>query len=140
MMSVRHAEPLRNRSTAELVRDLSRQLSTLARQEVELAKTEMAEKGKRAGAGAGMLAASAVFGLVTLGTLSAFLVLVLAEAMPAWAAAFLVTALWAVVAVALAVLGRDKLEEAGKPMPEKTVESVKEDIQWLKGQTRSETR
>jgi uncharacterized membrane protein YqjE len=139
-MSVRHAEPLRKRSTGDLVRELSHQVTTLARQEVELAKVEMAEKGKRAGLGAGLLAGSAVAGLLMLGALTAFLVLALDGAMPAWVAALVVTILWGLVAAGLAWMGREKLGDVGTPVPEKTVESVKEDIQWLKGQKRSETR
>lgn len=129
------AQRLRDRSTGDLIRELSEQVRTLARQEVELAKAEMTEKGKKAGLGAALLAGGAVAGLMALGALTAFLVLVLAEAMPAWAAALVVTAVWAVVAVTLALLGKEKLGDVGEPVPEKTVESVREDIQWLKGQT-----
>jgi hypothetical protein len=139
-MTVLDGNPRRERSTGELVKDLSEQASTLVRQEVELAKAEMAEKGRKAGAGAGMLAGAAVAGLLMLGAFTAFLVLALDEGMPAWLAALLVTVLWAVVAGVLALVGREKLREMGKPVPEKTVESVKEDIEWLKHPTRSEAR
>jgi uncharacterized membrane protein YqjE len=137
-MSVRPVERLRHRSTGELIRDLSEQVRTLARKEVELAKAEMTEKGKHAGVGVAMLAGAAVAGLMALGTLTAVLVLALAEAMPAWAAALVVTALWGAVAAALALVGKERFGDVGQPVPEKTVESVKEDIQWLKGRTRSE--
>jgi uncharacterized membrane protein YqjE len=131
----------RERSTGALVRDLSQQASTLVRQEVALAKTEMAEKGKKAGLGAGLLAAAAVAALLMLGALTAFVVLALDEGMPAWTAALVVTVLWGIVAAALALVGRSKLDEMGKPLvPEKTVETVKEDLEWLKHPTRSETR
>src|SRR4051812_34416877 len=89
---------LRDRGTGELVKQLSSQVSTLVRQEVELAKVELAEKGKKAGAGAGMFGGAGVAGLMAFGALTAFLILVLALAMPAWGAALLVTALWAGVA------------------------------------------
>lgn len=135
LMASGTAQRLRDRSTGDLIRELSEQVRTLARQEVELAKAEMTEKGKKAGLGAALLAGGAVAGLMVLGALTAFLVLVLAEAMPAWAAALVVTAVWAVVAVTLALLGKEKLGDVGEPVPEKTVESVREDIQWLKGQT-----
>ena len=126
---------LRERSTAALIRLLSEQTSSLVRQEVELAKVELAEKGRRAGAGAAALAAAGVAGLLTLGSLTAFLVLALDGAMPAWLAALCVTVLWALVGVALGLYGRQKLEEAGGPVPEKTIETVKEDIEWLKHPT-----
>lgn len=139
-MTTRPVERLEGRSTGELIRDLSEQVRTLVRHEVDLAKAEMAEKGKHAGMGAGLLAAAAVAGVIMLGTLTAAVVLALAEAMPAWGAALVVTAFWAAVAATLALIGREKLGDVGQPVPEKTVDSVREDIQWLKGQTRSEAR
>jgi len=125
----------RDQGFGDLVRELSGQLSTLVRQEVELAKTELTEKGKKAGIGAGVLGGAAIAALLTLGTLTALLILALDTAMAAWAAALIVMLIWAAVAAALALIGRSKLREVGKPMPEKTVETVKEDVQWLKSRT-----
>lgn len=133
-MAVTDGSGLRERSTGSLVRQLTEQVSLLARQEVELAKAEMVEKGRKAGAGAGMLTGAAIAGLLALGSLTAFLVLALAVVTDAWLAALLVTVLWAAVAGSLALVGRQKLDEVGTPVPEKAVESVKEDIEWLKGQ------
>jgi uncharacterized membrane protein YqjE len=129
-------EELRNQSTGDLVKQLSQQVSTLVRQEVELAKSEMGEKGKKAGVGIGMFGGAGAAGLLALGSLTAFLVLVLDLAMPAWAAALIVTALWAGAAGVLALQAREKVKEVGKPIPEKTADSVKEDVEWLKGQRR----
>jgi hypothetical protein len=123
---------LRDRGTGELVKDLSAQVSRLVRQEVELAKTEMAEKGKKAGIGVGMFGSAGVAGVLMLGSLTACLILALALALSAWAAALIVTGLWGVIAGVLALQGRSKLREIGRPVPEKTVETVKEDVQWLK--------
>lgn len=133
-------EAVHDRSTGELVKDLSRDTSLLVRQEIALAKAEMAEKAEKAGVGLGMLAGAAVAALLMLGTLTAFLVLALDGAMPAWTAALVVTLCWAVVAGVLALLGRQALREMGSPMPEQTMESVKEDIEWLKERNRSEVR
>ena len=124
------------RSTGELVKDLSNQVSLLARQEIELAKVEMAEKGRRAGLGLGLVAAAGVSALLALGTLTACVVLALDGAMPAWLAALIVALTWSVVAAVLASVGKQKMEQAGTPVPEQTVESVKEDIKWLRDQTR----
>lgn len=135
-MQRRNGDPTRGRSTGELVKDLSRQVSTLARQEVELAKLEMAEKGKKAGIGGGLLAGAAVAALLALGSLTAFLILALSQGMEAWLAALLVTALWAAIGIVLALVGRQKLEEVGTPIPEETIESVKEDVEWLKSPNR----
>jgi uncharacterized membrane protein YqjE len=123
---------LRERGMGELVKNLSGQMSTLVRQEVELAKTEMAEKGKKAGVGAGLFGAAGVAAILMLGSLTALVILALATAIPAWAAALVTTVLWGAVAGALALVGRTKMRELGTPVPEKTVETVKEDVQWLK--------
>jgi hypothetical protein len=130
-------DDLRERGTGELIKQLSHQVSTIARLEVALAKAEVAEKGKKAGIGAGMLGGAAVAALLALGSLTAFLIMALAIVLPEWAAALLVTALWGATAAVLGLRGKDKLGEVGAPVPEKTVDSVKEDVQWLKGQTRS---
>jgi uncharacterized membrane protein YqjE len=123
---------LRDHGTGELIKDLSGQVSRLVRQEVELAKLEMTEKGKKLGVGAGMLAGAAVAMLLMLASLTAFLIIVLALAMPWWAAALIVAAVWGVIAAVLALRGRDKVREMGKPVPEQSIETVKEDVQWLK--------
>lgn len=127
-----HSAGLRERGTGELVKHLSSQVSMLVHQEVELAKAEMAEKGKKAGVGAGMFGGAGVAGLLTLGSLTAFLITVLALAIPAWASALLITLLWGVVAGVFALQGRSRLREVGGPAPEKTIETLKEDLQWLK--------
>src|SRR2546423_12278962 len=125
----------RDQGLGDLVKELSGQVSTLVRQEVELAKVELAEKGRKAGASAGLLGGAGIAALLTLGTLTALLILALDTAMPAWAAALVVLVIWDAVAVALAVIGRKKQREVGTPMPEKTVETVKEDVQWLRSRT-----
>jgi uncharacterized membrane protein YqjE len=123
---------LRDHRTGELIKDLSGQISRLIRQEVELAKVEMTEKGKKLGASAGMFGGAAVAALLMLGSLTAFLIIVLALAMPWWAAALIVTVVWGVIAAVLALKGRDQMREMGKPVPEQTIETVKEDVEWLK--------
>ena len=123
---------LRERGMGELVKELSGQVSTLVRQEVDLAKAEIAEKGKKAGVGAGMFGGAGVAALLMLGSLTAAVILALATAIPGWSAALIVTAIWAAIAGVLALQGRQKMREMGKPVPEKTVATVKEDVQWLK--------
>jgi uncharacterized membrane protein YqjE len=131
---------LRGSSTGELVKQLSEQTSQLIRKEMELAKAELTEKGKTAGKGAGFLGGAGVAGLLALGSLTAFLVLLLSEAMDAWVAALIVTVIWGAVAGVLAITGRDQVREATPPAPEETVESVKEDVQWAKTRARSARR
>jgi uncharacterized membrane protein YqjE len=129
-------QQLRDQSTGDLVKQLSQQVSSLVRQEVELAKVEMADKGKKAWVGIGMFGGAGVAALLALGAVTAFLILVLDLAMPVWAAALIVAVLWAAVAGVLALRGREKVKEVGTPIPEQTAESVKEDVEWLKGNRR----
>jgi uncharacterized membrane protein YqjE len=135
----READDPRERSIGELVKDLSSQTSTLVRQEIELARAELQQKGKVAGKGAGMLAGAAVFGLLALGALTAALIALLDKAMATWVAALIVMALWAIVALVLAKSGQKALKQATPPAPQ-TVETVKEDIQWAKNPTGSAPR
>ena len=119
-------------SIGELVKQLSEQSSRLARQEVELAKAELAIKGKQAGIGAGMFGGAGVFGFYGLGALIAAAVLALATAITAWLAALIVAAVLAAIGGILALQGKHKVEQATPPVPEQATESVKEDVQWAK--------
>ena len=127
----RSQDELREQSIGDLLKQLSQETSTLVRQEMELARAELTEKGKRAGAGAGMLGGAGVAALLTLGTLTATLILVLNEWMDAWLAALILTGIWAAVAGVLALQGRNKVQEATPPAPQ-TVETLKEDVEWAK--------
>jgi uncharacterized membrane protein YqjE len=124
-------------STGELLKRFSQDASTLIRQELDLAKAELTEKGKQAGKGAGMFGGAGLFGLGAFGALTAFLILVLAEAMDAWLAALIVTVLWGAIAAVLALQGKHKVEEATPPKPEQTIETLKEDVEWAKRQPES---
>jgi uncharacterized membrane protein YqjE len=130
----------RDRGIGELVKDLANQTSTLVRQEIKLAQAELTTKGKVAGRGAGMLAGAAVAALLMLGALTACLIAALDTAMPLWLAALIVTLLWGLIGAVLAMRGRKELEHATPPVPEQTVETVKEDIQWAKTRTGSAGR
>jgi uncharacterized membrane protein YqjE len=116
----------------ELLRELSEQTTTLVRQELELAKLELTEKGKRAGIGVGMFGGGGVVGLYAVGALTACLILALATAITGWLAALVVAAVYAAVAGVLALSGRSKVQQAVPPVPEQATESVKEDVQWTK--------
>ena len=129
----------RERPIGELVKELSSQTSALVRQEIELARAELQQKGKLAGKGVGMLGGAAVGGLLALGALTAALIALLDKAMATWVAALIVMALWAIVALVLAKAGQKALKSATPPAPQ-TVETVKEDIQWAKNPTGSAPR
>ena len=127
-------------SAGALLKQFSEDATTLIRKEVELAKTELTEKGKQAGKGIGMFGGAGVFGLGAFGALTAFLILVLAEAMDAWLAALIVTAVYGAIAAVLALQGKHRVEEATPPQPEQTIETLKEDVEWAKRQPESVRR
>jgi uncharacterized membrane protein YqjE len=131
---------LRERPVSELLKELSTQTSTLVRQELDLAKAEMAEKGKQAGLGAGMFGGAGLFGVLALAALTTCVIAALATGMEVWLAALIVAVVHAGIAGALALLGRQKTREAIPPAPEQAIESTKEDVQWAKSQVRSARR
>jgi hypothetical protein len=163
------------------VRDLAVDLRAQAQRTVSDAESELAaggervanrlsENGKQAGVAGGLVAGAAIFALGAFGVLTAFLILVLAEAIPAWAGALIVLALYGAAAALLALLGRnrwrramplvptteirqtvenvrqtisegkERLAETMPPVPEQTIETVKEDIEWVKHPTTSGAR
>ena len=133
-------QDLRERPIGELMKQLAEETSTLVRQELELAKAEMREKGKKAGTGLGFIGAAGVAALLGLGAFTAFLILALDGAMPNWLAALIVAAVYGAVAGVLAMRGREKVQEVGRPIPEQTQESIQEDVQWAKTQLKSGSR
>ena len=123
---------LRERPLGEVARDLTKDLSLLVRQEIELAKAEMSQKGRTAAPGIGMLGGAGVVALAAAGALTAFLILVLAIFLPEWLSALIVAAVLGAAAYVLMKQGKERVEEAGKPVPEQTIETVKEDVEWAK--------
>jgi uncharacterized membrane protein YqjE len=127
----------RGRPTAELLKELSDHTTTLVRQEIELAKAELGEKGKKAGLGAGMFGGAGLFAVFAFAALTTCVIVALDSAMPLWLAALIVAVVYGAVGAVLALKGRDKVQEAGPPVPEQATESVKEDVQWAKTQAKS---
>ena len=132
-------DELRDRSIGDLLKQLSQETATLARKEVELARAEITQNAKQAGVGAGMFGGAGIAGLLALGSLTACLIALLSTAMEVWIAALIVTVLWSVIAGVLALIGRNKVQEATPPV-EQTVDSIKEDVQWAKTQRPSAAR
>jgi hypothetical protein len=128
------------RPVGELLRELSEQTSTLVHQELELAKLELAQKGKRAGIGAGMFGGAGLVGLYAVGALTAAIVMVLATAMAGWLAALIVAVAYGLLAGGLALAGRSQVQQATPPVPQQATESVKEDVQWAKAKAKQARR
>ena len=119
-------------SISELVKRLGEQTSSLARQEVELAKAELTQKGKRIGVGAGAFGAAGLVGLFALGALTAALIALLATAVDTWLAALIVAAAYGGLAGVLALTGKKQIEAGTPPAPERAIESTKSDIDQVK--------
>lgn len=123
-------------SVGELVGQATEQLSLLVRQEVALAKEELAEKGRRAGRGGGLLGAAGAVAYVGFMTLAAAGVAALSLVLDVWAAALIVMAVLFVIAAVLAAVGRAQLRRATPPRPERALDSVKADMDEIKGRAR----
>jgi uncharacterized membrane protein YqjE len=125
------APPDPERPLGELVGDLARDLGTLVRQEIDLAKVELKEEAVKTGKAAGMLGGAGFAGYMVLLFLSLTVARALGEVMPLAWAALIVAVIWAVVGAVLYLLGRSRLRSVD-PTPHRTVETIKEDVQWAK--------
>jgi Flp pilus assembly protein TadB len=125
----------RDEPISGLLRSLFADVSLILRREAELAKIELREKASKAGVGVGLLAAAAAFALYALGVMIAAAVLALALVLPAWVAALIVSAVLLAVAVGLMLAGRSKLREGAPYAPTRTLETVEEDIGWMRRET-----
>jgi uncharacterized membrane protein YqjE len=123
-------------SLGTLVSQLSSQIPALIRSEIRLAQAEVTEKGKRAGIGLGMFSVAGLMAFFGLAFLLTTVALLLDLVMPGWLAALIVTLVLFAVAGVAALLGKKKVAEATPPTPERTIESVKEDIAIVKGERR----
>ena len=121
----------------ELVQDLSRQTSTLIRQEMRLAQAELTEKGRHAGKGAGMFGGAGLIALYGVGALIAAAILGLATVLEPWIAAAAVGVVLLLIAGMLALTRKKEIEEATPPKPEQAIESVQRDVDTVKARARS---
>jgi hypothetical protein len=130
------APPGQERSTGELVKSLSEQVSVLVRDELKLAQLEMTRKGKQAGMGLGMLSGSGVIALYGVGCLLACAIIALSGVVAAWLAALIVGAALLAAAAATALMGKGRLQKATPPVPEETAGSIKTDVEEIKERAR----
>lgn len=137
MSDQEHRSDARDRPTVELMRELSDQTTTLVRKEIALAKVELAEKGKKAGAGAGMFGAAALLGVGAFAAITTCLIWALSTAVDGWLAALIVGLAYIAIAGALALVGKKQVKQATPPVPERAVDSTKEDLEWLKTRAKS---
>lgn len=121
------------RSLGEIFSDVTADLTTLIKQEMDLAKVEMKEEFAKAGKGAGLLGGAGLAGYFTLLFLTLTLVFLLDNWMPLEVAALIATAIWGIAAGVLALTGRKALKESNPQLP-KTQQTLKEDAQWARAQ------
>lgn len=121
------------RSLGDIVSSVTQDISTLIRQEMDLAKTELKEEVTKAGKGAGLLGGAGLAGYFVLLFVSLTALFALDEGLPLWVSALIVTAVWAVVAAVLALTGRKAIQESNPQLP-KTQQTLKEDAQWATAQ------
>ena len=121
------------RSLGQIVGDITSDMSTLVRQEIDLAKSEMKQEVSKLGKGAGMLGAAGLAGYFTLFFLSFALTYLIDNWLPLELAAVIVALLWGIVAAVLAARGRKEIKQANPQLPV-TQQTIKEDVQWAKTQ------
>ncbi|MEU9031641.1 phage holin family protein [Streptomyces sp. NPDC048383] len=119
-------------SVGDLVSRASRQISELVREEMQLARAEMTQKGKRFGVGGGLVGGAGLVGFLAAQALVVAVIAALALLLPVWASALIITALLAAVAAAAAAAGKRQISKAGAPAPEQTIDSVKADLAEIK--------
>ena len=123
-----------NLSVSELIGEVADDFARLVRQQLELAKAEVKEQAVLAGRASAMLGVAAIAGLMVTILVSFAIVFALSAVMPSGWAALIVAIIWAVVAAAAYATGRQRLR-AVSPIPQKTVQTLKEDVQWLRNPT-----
>jgi hypothetical protein len=128
------SEEVSETSIGDLIGNISNDLSTLFRQEVELAKAEVKQEASKAGKAAGILGAAGFAGYMTIVLLSFALVYALSNVIDAGWAALIVAVIWGIVGAVLYANGRKKLKDVD-PVPHRTVDTIKEDASWLKNPT-----
>jgi uncharacterized membrane protein YqjE len=121
------------RSLGQIVGDITSDMTTLVRQEIDLAKSEMKQEVSKLGKGAGMLGAAGLAGYFTLFFLSFALTYLLDNWMPLELGALIVALLWGIAAAVLALRGRKEIKQANPQLPV-TQQTIKEDVQWAKTQ------
>lgn len=126
---------LRDRSIGELFSRLSREMSLLIQQEIDLAKAELMQKMVPAGTALAFLVVAGLLGLGAFGAATAAFITALMLVLPAWGASLIVMAVWGILAMIFAVVAKGRLQSATPPAPH-TVETLKENVEWAKTQAR----
>lgn len=119
---------LADASTAQLVSRLSTQVSELVRGELELARAELTDKGRKAGAGAGLAGVGAVLAWFAVGALVTAAIAGLAVVMPVWLSAIVVAVVLLVLAGVFALVAKARITKAAPPVPEQAIDGLQRDV------------
>jgi len=130
----------RDQPVGELIKELTEDMRTLVRKEMELGKAELTEKGKHAGIGVGLFGGGGVLAMYGVGALVATLILVLNIWLWAWLAALIVTVVLFVIAGVLALLGKNQVTKAVPPEPKEAVAGIKADVDEVKTAVKGRSR
>jgi uncharacterized membrane protein YqjE len=125
------------RSIRELVDQLSEDVRRLVRAEVGVIRAELEEKARRLAVGAALIAVAGVLGMLALGAATATAIIALANVLATWLAALIVTVVLLVVAGIAVLVGVKILRRGVPPAPTESVDSIKEDVSWVKARARS---
>jgi Putative Actinobacterial Holin-X, holin superfamily III len=125
---------LRQRPLGELFSTLGREAKTLVQQQIALARAELARRGTRLATGIGMLVAGAGVAVFTAAAFTAFAIAGLATLMATWLAALIVTAVYGLIMLVLVLRGLSLVRSEAPNLLHDTTESIKEDVEWIKGQ------
>jgi uncharacterized membrane protein YqjE len=118
----------------EIFRDIVGNVQEMVRSEVRLARVELREEASKTARAGAMLAAGGVLAIVAAVFLLVCIAQLLDMVMPDWAAALVIAIALGIPAAVMVSRGRERLHV---PMPEKTIENVKENVEWMKNQTKS---
>jgi uncharacterized membrane protein YqjE len=124
-----------SRSIADVLQDILANVQAIVRSEVRLAKTEVTEEVTKAGRAAGVMAGGLVTALFTAWLLLLTILFAFATVMPMWGAALLLSVIMALVTAVLLTLGKKRFKTV-HAKPEKTIETMKENVEWVKNQTK----
>jgi len=126
-----HQPPYADLTLPDLLRQLSTDTATLVRQEVQLARAELTDTGKKAAKSGVGFGAAAVFGLGAFAALTTTLIALIALALPVWLAALIVTIVYGVVAYVAAMQGKKALADVPAPVPQ-TIATLKDDVEAVR--------
>jgi uncharacterized membrane protein YqjE len=134
--AMEHPQPHDN-SLRDLLKELMSELSELIRKEIALARAEMTEKLMMMVMASAMLAVAGLLAVFALGAVTAAMILGIATVLAGWLSALIVFAFYLVVAGILVTIAARRMKKAGRPVPEQTIDTLKEDVLWAKRQTKS---